>query len=117
MASDILTSIGTNQDAVDTLVRSLIDIRSPLSPTNPQIQGAFTTDVVSSAVGPQPIDPKKRSMVKSSTPNGIQKLDPLLARLVTAATSDSTDNADKNKSSNSLQTQQLLSGKIIHIHM
>lgn len=68
MESDILTSIGTNQDAVDTLVRSLIDIRSPLSPANPQIQGAFTTDAVSSAVGPQPIDPKKRSMVKSSTP-------------------------------------------------
>lgn len=79
---------------------------SPFTPTSPLIQGTSTTGVVSAATGagPQLIHPQKTSAATSTH------------QLLQGASGDITA-ADKNNTTNSLETQQLPIGKLIHIHL
>lgn len=84
-------------------------VHTPLSPTSPLTQGASATGVVSAAAGAglQPIQPQKTSAATKEKRDNTGTHQPLQGATATG------DNADKNNSSNSPETQQLPIGKII----
>lgn len=117
------TTSADNSGVHQQLQRTTGVVPPPFTPTSPLIQGASVTGVVSAAAtaaaAPQPINPQKTSAAteeKRHIANTHQPLQGASAAgdIFTAAVSDNTD---KNKSSNSLETQQIPIGKKSHIHM